>query len=249
MFGRSRLRMISLLLALVVLAPSLPTFAASDRLPDLGMAQLRDVHIEKSGGRRLLRFTAVIVNVGAGPFAVLGQRPDISTAEMTTQQRIYDDAGGSRYVSTPAVMKYSGVDGHNHWHLQYLEGYELDRLDNGSKVGTSAKHDFCFSDNESYRLTLPGAPQAPVYTNCGRSDWLQVTMGLSIGWGDRYHYTLPDQYIDITGLGAGRYRLWATADPSNWFQETNDNNNFTWVDIQVKAHGATLTVLGYGPTP
>jgi hypothetical protein len=72
-------------------------------------------------------------------------------------------------------------------------------------------------------------------------------MGLSIGWGDRYSYQLPDQYIDITGLVAGDYRLWALGDPFQWFQETNEANNDTWVDIRLTGSG--LTILDYGPSP
>ena len=37
-------------------------------------------------------------------------------------------------------------------------------------------------------------------------------MGLSVGWGDTYPLTLPDQYIDITAVTPGRYRLNVTAD-------------------------------------
>jgi hypothetical protein len=56
-------------------------------------------------------------------------------------------------------------------------------------------------------------------------------MGLSTGWGDRYGASLPDQYIDVTELEDGKYRLRATADASNWFKESNDKNNKTWVDL------------------
>ena len=70
-------------------------------------------------------------------------------------------------------------------------------------------------------------------------------MGLSRGWGDRYSYWLPDQYIDVAGLTSGRYRLQATADASNWFLESDESNNFTWVDIQIS--GNSLSVVGYGP--
>jgi hypothetical protein len=54
-------------------------------------------------------------------------------------------------------------------------------------------------------------------------------MGLSVGWGDLYRYNLPDQYIDITGLGRRRYRLEGTADADNWFRESEESNNSTWV--------------------
>lgn len=217
-----------------------------DLLPDLGMAPLQDIYIESlDNGRLLLRFSTIIVNVGAGPFEVRGQRPDARAPEMTTAQRIFEIGGGFHDVPSTAVMFFSG-DNHNHWHVRDLQRLELERLDNGSKVGAGAKRGFCFYDNYRY-----GSTQTKVYTTatnppaCGRQEDLRVTMGLSVGWGDIYNHTLQHQYIDITGLAAGRYRLWATADASDWFRETNNDNNVTWVDLQVQ--GTTVRIVEYGP--
>jgi hypothetical protein len=237
------------LLATLAATPAHPALAATDLPPDLGMAQLTDLQIDKTAdGRRLLRFSATIVNVGAGPFEVHAQRAD-TTKAWVVEQRVYADSGAFRTVGTPATLVFGG-DGHNHWHIRNPERYELERLDNGAKVGTGAKSGFCFYDNVPYRLTLPHAPQAAVYTTAttckGGPSGLETRMGLSVGWGDRYSYRLPDQYIDITGLTAGRYRLWATADPDNWFVESDNANNVTWVDIQLK--GNKVSVIGYGPT-
>ncbi len=221
--------------------------SAADLLPDLGMAQLSDVRVEKlPDGRQLLRYTTVIVNVGAGPFELRGHRTDTTTG-MTATQRVYD-GGGARDVSTTATLVYGG-DGHNHWHVRDLESAELIRLDNGAKVGTGAKRGFCFFDNRPHRLTLPGAPQSAVYpgSGCGTSSSLDVTMGLSIGWGDAYLWDLPDQYVDITGLAAGRYRLQVTADKAGTFMESNLANNTTWVDLQLKGKGQPR-ILAYGPS-
>ncbi len=237
------------LLVLMVLqqASSRPAYAASDVLPDLGMAHPKDLRIQSTAdGRRLLRFSSIVVNVGAGRFEVRGQRPDTTTSTMTVTQRIFDDAGGSRYVPTPATM-YFGGDGHNHWHVTNLEDFELVRLDNGKLVGTGAKHGFCFYDNYRY-----GATGDPYYLTtatppaCGRSSSLEVFAGLSVGWGDIYRYTLPDQYIDITGLKSGRYRLISTADADDWFQESNDSNNTSWVNIRIS--GSNVSVVRYGPS-
>jgi hypothetical protein len=243
MLGNSRLALLSLLVMLAAFMPAASTYAASDRLPDLRMARLRDLSIENTtDGRRRLRFSAVIANVGVGNFEIRGQRPNTSSG-MTVEQRIFDDAGGSRYITTPATMVFGG-DGHNHWHVRNLQTYDLVRLDNGVKVGTAAKSGFCFFDNEIF-----GALTDPVYTSSnacrGGSTGLSTMMGLSIRWADIYAATLPDQYIDITGLGAGRYRLLATADNSNWFREANETNNQTWVDIQLTGSG--FNILGYGP--
>ncbi|MGH3022358.1 MAG: lysyl oxidase family protein [Gaiellaceae bacterium] len=219
---------------------------AADRLPDLGMARLTDLKAEKTAdGRRLLRFTTVIVNVGSGPFEVRGTRAGLSEAEMATSQRIYDSTGGFREVATGARMFFAG-DGHDHWHVRDLESFELIRLDNGVKVGTGAKVGFCFFDNVAYRLALPGAPAAAAYPGCGNASSLGVTMGISVGWGDEYSWRLPNQYVDITGLGAGRYRLRVTADAPGYFVEANEANNATWVDLQIKGRGAPR-VIAYGP--
>ena len=221
--------------------------AEGDLPPDLGMAPIADIKVAKTtDGRRLLRFTAVIVNVGRGPFELHLRRASTSDP-MAVSQRIYTSTG-SREVSSAAGTVFGG-DGHNHWHIVDLENSELIRLDNGAKVGTGVKLGFCFLDNTKYRLTLPGAPSSPRYGTCltaGTQTWLDVELGLSVGWGDEYRWSLPDQYVDITNLTAGRYRLRVTADTHNLFVESNDTNNATWVDLQIKGQGS-VRIDGYGP--
>ncbi len=241
---------LGLVITLVSLGAPQQTYAVSDKLPDLGMAKFKHLSIETlSGGVRRLRFGARIVNIGQGAFEVRGSRPNTSISTMTVIQRIYNTAGGFRDIPTGAVMYYAG-DGHNHWHVRNLQTYELIRLDNGSTL-VSGKLGFCFLDSFSYNLSLPGAPSNPVYTKtatpkvCAKGDpsALQAIMGLSVGWGDYYGPKLPDQYIDITGVPAGTYRLKGTADKQNWFLEMNENNNCTWTDIQIDGSGTTLTIL------
>jgi Lysyl oxidase len=238
--------LVTLAVAAVTALNRAPAAAATDRLPDLGMARLRELSIDTATipGRRLLRFTTVIVNVGAGPFETIGSRPDTGTIQMAVRQRIYNEAGSYRDRSTPAVMFWAG-DGHDHWHVRDVEAYELTRLDNGRRVGTGAKHGFCYFDNTPYRLWLPGAPSSPVYGGCGTAGDLTVTTGISVGWGDTYPAAIAYQWIDITGLKSGRYRLRATADPANWFAETNNTNNTTWVKLRLTGSG--VRVVAYGP--
>ena len=239
------------LLATVVLAVSWvsQTGAATPMAPDLGMAKLSDVALARlADGRTVLRFSATVVNVGSGPFVLHAERPD-SSSPFAVMQRLADSQGQMTDVATTAELVFGG-DGHNHWHVKDLERYELIRLDNGVKVGTSAKGGFCFFDTTAYRLTLPGAPQQRAYpgADCGIQSSLTVNMGLSVGWGDTYSYRLPDQFIDVTGLTPGRYRLLATADPNSRFQENNEGNNQTWVDVQLQGKGPNgVKILGYGP--
>ena len=244
--GRSLLAVVILAACLIDTTPR--ATAAADLLPNLQMAPVRDVQLEITGdSRHLLRFSAIIVNVGAGPFELHGSRA-AGDAEMgTVTQRIYDTAGGSRTIATPATMFFAG-DGHLHWHVRNLQYYELRPLDGQNTLGTGAKSGFCFFDGVLNDLSLPGAPQFPHFLQCGEADSLNVTMGTSVGWGDIYEWWLPDQWIEVTGLPAGRYRLRAVADPDNWFVEQNDADNDTWLDVYIAETSAyAITASSFLP--
>jgi hypothetical protein len=171
---------------------------------------------------------------------------------MAVKQRIYTSTGGWYDIATTAGMVYApssptyGHDGHNHWHLRDLETGTLSRLDNGVKVGSLQKHGFCFYDNTRFRLWLARAPQDPVYTWCGSQSSLSVRMGISVGWGDTYRYTTHNQWIDVTNVPNGRYRLRATAETARFgFREKYTWNNHTHVDVAIS--GTTVKVLAWGP--
>jgi Lysyl oxidase len=245
----ARLWVLVSLLTLALLAPAGNASAASDRLPDLAMARLRHIGTTRTeDGRRLLRFSAIIVNVGVGPFELRSQRPDTSSS-WSVRQVVYNDAGGSRTVDTPSVRLVYEGDGHDHWHVKDLEEYRLVPLRTTGRDRIGQKVGFCFFDNYQYRLWLPGAARAPGYRHrgCGTRDSVRLQNGLSVGWGDIYHQSLPGQYIDITDLPNGIYRLRATADQANFFLERNDANNSTWVDLRIDAGG--VTVLRRAPNP
>lgn len=241
MVGRWGIAMV--VAGLLLAAP--PAASAHDVLPDLSMAKLNDLQVTRfSDGRTVLRYSTTIVNVGAGAFELHASRAGTTAFDLS--QRIFDSGGTYRDVLTPGSLVYGG-DGHNHWHVQDLETSELLAL-NGNRAGTNTKRGFCFWDNIKYRLTLAGAPRSAFYdrTGCGTLDSDTVSMGLSVGWGDEYAATLPDQFIDITNVPLGRYRLMVTADGQNLFAETDELNNVTWVDLQLRKQ-AQPKILGYGP--
>lgn len=228
-------------LALLLLSDAQPAAASPRTLPDLAMAPLTDLRVHNTpDGRALLRFSATIVNIGAGKFELASTRRDLSSG-FDMAQRIYNADGSHAERPAKADLVFGG-DGHNHWHVRDLETYEVIRLDGGGEDRSGVKVGFCFSDDVAYRLALPGAPRASQYrrAQCGTPASLDLTMGLSVGWGDRYPATLPDQYVDVTGLPDGKYRLRATADESDWFKETDDKNNRTWVDLTlIRVNGRT----------
>jgi hypothetical protein len=226
-----------------------PAVAAApvELLPDLAMSYPSDVRIQTTAsGARLLRMTTTIVNIGDGPFETRSSRL-VGQKTMGVNQRIWNSAGGYRVVDTTATTVWSG-DGHNHWHVQDIARYELFAVNGGERLRRDAKVGFCFFDTTAYRLTLPGAPRSPRYTQagCGGGWSLFVKNGISVGWGDRYGWQLGRQWIDITKLPAGEYYLKLTVDPLFKFVEIRHRNDCNWTRIRIPRTGSTVTVLARG---
>jgi hypothetical protein len=134
-----------------------------------------------------------------------------------------------------------------------MQAYRLERLD-GEATAVSEKHGFCLWDNYRGDPTLPGTPQTTAFSCPMSLDDGEIRMGLSVGWRDVYHASLPDQFIDVTGLESGRYRLWAEADPASadrpngLFEESDEANNLTWADLDFDFEAGSVLVVGYGPS-
>ena len=53
----------------------------------------------------------------------------------------------------------------------------------------------------------------------------EFRQGINNGWSDVYDWYIPDQYIEVTGVPNGYYRLEFCADPFNEIEEENEDNN------------------------
>ncbi len=197
-------------------------------LPDLRMARLNDLIVgrSRSGGKIALLFTASIANVGPGSFVL--RAVSTGSGGWSVTQRLRERGGGLSEIPIPGPMVFGG-HGHEHWHIQLGATYELRTLAGGKVVRRYAKVGYCFFDQ--VRIAKTAAPPRFPRTTCGTRDTRVITMGLSPGWSDPYQWTLPDQRLDLTGVPAGRYRLYAKADPGGWFSETREENNDTWLDL------------------
>jgi len=204
--------------ALVALATPAIAQSATPRYPDLKTlppADLRFDTVTYNGvTSKVLRFSNTAWNAGEGPLELHGSV--FGNAAVT--QRIYDDAGGFTDVTVSNDFVYH--PGHNHFHFEDFAEYGLwTKADydawvaSGRSVGqakkSGTKTTFCIMDTGRVQA-LPGTPSAAVYSACGTS-----MQGLSVGWGDTYGWSLPEQWIDLGGafLADGTYVLRSVADP------------------------------------
>ena len=109
----------------------------------------------------------------------------------------------------------------------------------GQVIGQGVKITFCLVDTDQTILVNKGSSRA--YFECNAA-----LQGISVGWGDDYHQSTEGQELDITGAPEGIYYLTHQVDPENHWVETNETNNFAWVQFRLTRQGANpkITVLG-----
>jgi hypothetical protein len=203
-------------------------------LPDLAMPPLVEFYAGRGQetGKDYLYFTATIANVGSGPLRIHAVRAE-ERGDWRVTQRFDERSGGTSEMATPADMVWGG-HGHAHWHVRVGASYQLAAPD-GRVLRRYEKVGYCFFDQRAFATALSGKPTARRFLRdtCEGEQRLELDMGLSPGWSDPYQWTLPDQRLDVTGLGDGVYRVTADADPSGWFRESDETNNKTWVVIRL----------------
>lgn len=108
---------------------------------------------------------------------------------------------------------------HGHYHIADFSMYELVRAD-GSLAAAGQKQGFCFEDSLKY--------------DGNKSNGYHCAyQGITAGWGDWYYKQLPGQWIDITGVPAGDYRLRVRINIPGMFDE-GENRYPNIVEIPVK---------------
>lgn len=217
-----------------------------DKLPNLQMLRLHDWQVQTVGGRRLLRFTTIFVNAGRGPFELRGSRSSSSDATMDMDQLIHRWDGSRRRIDTPGIARYSG-DGHDHWHVQGVVTYEAWKYADPENTRRGAKTGFCFFDTTPWKLSLPNARQSSYYQQewCGTRSAMSNRVGVSVGWGDRYPWNFAYQWIDITGLPGGTYRVRATVDIQDFYDESVETDNCVWTKLRIPSPGSNSRPIVY----
>ncbi|MDP3726109.1 MAG: lysyl oxidase family protein [bacterium] len=222
--------------AVVVVLASLEFVGAVvEQQPNITPFPARDIRIEeRSGGTTHLRFSTLSWNNGAGPLEIRAGAIDTVNGKQEVIQRIYSDNGTYREVKAGSFVYHPG---HSHFHFEDYALYTLQSVDApGASDKIGVKTTFCIMDTTRVSTKLPGAPKRAVYTTC-----TGTLQGMSVGWGDRYGYSLEGQSIDITGLSNGEYNLKIEIDPKSQIVESNDSDNIS--TIRIRLTNGTVIVL------
>ena len=230
-----------------------PAAAAADRLPDLVApppANPRTSVETLADGQShfLLRFTGYIHNAGLGPLEIGGSDPSGGVMAQTWQ-RIYQDQGtGSRDdASRHPRITFENADGHEHWHVQGAARFSLWNEAGTAQVAPSAKVGFCLEDVERVDAFAPASPEydsdATQYCRQHQPAAPDIREGISPGWQDVYASKLPFQWVDISDVAPGQYRLGAQVDPDDIVIESNEADNGPTLASEI------VTVPGYTASP
>jgi hypothetical protein len=229
------------LLALCLLAVAAAPASAQELLPDLvqnppyemGVASVRD------GGtqRYHLGFASNVQNWGSGPLEVHGTRPSQDQPQMAVEQ-IVTSADGTRTARPGAgVMRFVTAPSHNHWHYLKFDIYELRRARDYKIVAPDQKTGFCLGDR--FVLDYPAMTSRtgdPFFTSgCGydEPELLEMTEGISVGYGDNYSAQLEGQFLDITRVPAGDYYVVHRVNSERKLREENYANNVASAGIRI----------------
>lgn len=232
----------AVLAAASVAVPAGTGTEAGALLPDLDLVAPSGLVVGVVGKgaehRFRLAFVSAVGNLGAGPLIVRGRRADVSERRMTADQVIQLAGGGATTLTGVGSLQYVTDESHEHWHLLRFMTYELRRASDFKLIVPDQKTGFCLGDRYDVDplTALPGEPGIRVYdTNCGSLDTglLEVEEGISVGWGDVYEAWRDAQYLDVTGLPAGRYVLVHRVNQGRPLRESVYSNNASSVLISL----------------
>jgi hypothetical protein len=222
-----------LALAFLALPPAAPALASPDLLPDLvapAPTNPQPVVTALGDGQDhfLLRFDGAINNIGAGRLEIRGSNP-VNGVMTVTGQRIYrQDSTFYDDSSRHPQIQFETADGHDHWHVKNAARFSLWNEAGTAEVAPGAKVGFCLEDVDpidSFAGSSAYSSAATEYCKAGQPNASRVFEGISSGWQDFYAAKLPFQWVDISDVAPGRYRLATQVDPDNFVLESNETDN------------------------
>jgi len=172
-----------------------------------GACEIMEGCVDGPGTRRLLRWDTWTPNQGQADM-YLGATPPRGTS-----------AGPFQWSSC-----------HMHHHFTSYANYELVRGD-GTQAATGHKQAFCLEDYYQYPCGGTGQPACRYPDPAAQYDC--GNQGIEMGWQDVYAHNLPCQWIDVTDVPAGDYRLHISLNTLHILPESNYDNNDLFVSVSI----------------
>jgi hypothetical protein len=214
-----------------------PSFPIFEHDPPAGSSCFQS-EMDEDGAHTCLRFDQIIANNGKGPVEIAWDVPTGSTPDQAVpfpvSQRVY--RGDGSFADRPAgTVNYHTIHGHYHY-SSFANALLWKSNRQGAKLGAdpvAAAHkvSFCMADIRIDAWGEKGDGPRKYYapdclfpqTSTGGTDVFR--QGINNGWSDVYDWYIPDQYIEVSGVPSGYYRLEFCADPFNEIEEENEDNN------------------------
>jgi hypothetical protein len=219
------------------------TAASTVRYPDLQSQIPSDAMsiLTPAGGVREFRYTHDIANLGDGPLEIRPQYDSVTDTARGFQRLYQADGNGPLTAATevPVVgeMLYHPLHGHYHYPLAAFGLYQVAADGSrGAVVALSPKVGFCIADS----LKVDAGAGDSGYSGSACTD-PTATLGITVGWADRYDYLDAGQSIPIAGLPDGTYWFHSVVDPDNFLVEKDETNNIT--DVKVVITGSNVQTL------
>ncbi|MBX3217341.1 MAG: hypothetical protein KF850_35250 [Labilithrix sp.] len=111
---------------------------------------------------------------------------------------------------------------HKHYHFTGFANYRLVAEEDGKVVLVGRKQAFCARDSARVDRTAPFSARY----DCS-------LQGIQVGWSDIYDPSLPCQFLDVTDVPSGTYRLEVEVNPDRTMTELRYDNNIASVRIKL----------------
>ena len=184
-----------------------------------------------------LRFAGYVTNLGAGPLDLKGNPQLTDDADPTShdvsQWAMTADGDWINLATRPPII-FQRADGHNHFHVMGMVEYSLWDTSGTVEVGSGSKVGFCLADiRERPDLHPNPGPQRYEWTDGDLGPFCETNhpgattlhMGISEGWQDVYAWNTAFQWVDISDVRPGYYRLGQRVDAEDFIVESDETNN------------------------
>ena len=132
-----------------------------------------------------------------------------------------------------SLFEYSAC--HDHFHFEEYADYAL-KDEEEAVVAVGHKQAFCLMDSEQHLTDDPSVREQARY-NC-------AFQGISRGWEDRYGSHLDCQWIDVTDVAPGPYRLDVVINGERVIEEMSYENNAASTAVEVPPLDISLPCRG-----